>query len=94
LPLRIHIPSPAIAPVPKRWAPVKDANPLLKMQKQVQSVLNKITREKFDRLSQQLLDIPMESFDMLRALVEQVFDKVGEVGCGYTKYMYIYLYTV
>jgi hypothetical protein len=26
--------------------------------------------------SQQLLDIPMESFDMLKALVEQVFNKV------------------
>lgn len=58
-----------------RWTPVKDGSPLIKMAKLVKSILNKMTKEKFDRLSQQLLDIPMDSLAMLKALVEQVFDK-------------------
>ncbi|CAM9440592.1 unnamed protein product [Phaeothamnion confervicola] len=45
------------------------------LQKQVQSVLNKMTREKFDKLAQQMLDIPINSLEMLQKLVELVFEK-------------------
>jgi hypothetical protein len=61
-----------------RWVPTKDNSPLVVMRKQVQGILNKMTKEKFDRLSQQLLDIKIESLDMLSILVEIVFDKAVE----------------
>ena len=37
--------------------------------------MNKMTVEKFDRLSKQLIDIPMESLEMLREVITLIFEK-------------------
>jgi len=43
--------------------------------KQTRSILNKLTREKFGRLSGQLLSIPITSLAMLSEVISTVFDK-------------------
>jgi len=43
--------------------------------KKVKSILNKMTKEKFDRLSQQIIDIPVKSYDLLRMMISNVYEK-------------------
>lgn len=45
------------------------------MSKQVKGILNKMTPQRFEKLSQQLCDIPMESTDMQSELIALVFEK-------------------
>lgn len=62
-----------------RWIPVKSASNLEVAKKKVQSVMNKMTREKFDRLAEQLTNIHMESLEMLQSVIRIIFDKaLGE----------------
>ncbi|GBG27694.1 Eukaryotic translation initiation factor 4G [Hondaea fermentalgiana] len=43
--------------------------------KKVNGILNKLTLEKFDRLSKQMLEIPMKSVKMLKETMAAIFDK-------------------
>ncbi|KAF0698086.1 Aste57867_11272 [Aphanomyces stellatus] len=62
-----------------RWVPMKATSNLEKVSKQVQSIMNKMTNQKFDVLSAQLSEIDMESLDMLSAVITIIFDKaLGE----------------
>ena len=48
-----------------RWIPSKDNSVMAKIEKQLKSLLNKMTKEKFDKLSTQMCDIPIQSYKML-----------------------------
>lgn len=62
-----------------RWIPVKATSGLEAAKKKVYSIMNKMTREKFDRLAVQLTEIDMESLDMLQSVIKILFDKaLGE----------------
>ncbi len=61
-----------------RWKPTKDNTPVEEARKKMQGILNKMTRERFDRLNQQLLNIKIECLEMLNILVDLVFDKAVE----------------
>ncbi|GAB9471261.1 Eukaryotic translation initiation factor 4 gamma [Globisporangium polare] len=62
-----------------RWIPVKATAGLEAAKKKVYSIMNKMTREKFDRLAMQLTDIDMESLEMLQGVITILFDKaLGE----------------
>ncbi len=61
-----------------RWKPTKDNTLVEEARKKMQGILNKMTRERFDRLNQQLIDIKIESLEMLNMLVRLVFDKAVE----------------
>ncbi|GJQ11346.1 hypothetical protein GpartN1_g3137.t1 [Galdieria partita] len=41
----------------------------------VRSILNKLTYEKFDRLYEQILDVKIDSPELLRGIVSEIFDK-------------------
>ena len=55
--------------------PVADTSALTRLNKTVQSLLNKMTKEKFSKLSKQICDIKMESYDMLNLVICKVFEK-------------------
>ncbi|KAG7391086.1 a1-alpha2 repression [Phytophthora pseudosyringae] len=62
-----------------RWIPTKNASTLEVTKKNVNGIMNKMTREKFDRLAGQLTAINMESLEMLQTVIKIIFDKaVGE----------------
>lgn len=62
-----------------RWKPLKAKSNLEESIKIVQGIMNKMTREKFGRLSAQLCALKIESMDMLRAVINLIFDKaLGE----------------
>lgn len=62
-----------------RWVPSKDNSIMAKVEKQVKGLLNKITKEKFDRLAGQLCDIQIKSYDMLTLMIRLVYEKaIGE----------------
>uniref|UniRef100_K3W8C0 MI domain-containing protein n=1 Tax=Globisporangium ultimum (strain ATCC 200006 / CBS 805.95 / DAOM BR144) TaxID=431595 RepID=K3W8C0_GLOUD len=62
-----------------RWIPVKATSGLEAAKKRVYSIMNKMTREKFDRLAGQLTEIDMESLEMLQGVIKIIFDKaLGE----------------
>ena len=58
-----------------RWKPQKATNHLDMVRKTVQGILNKMTKEKFQALSTQLVDIEITSLPVLEILIELVFDK-------------------
>jgi len=67
-----------VAPLIKsenHWRPTKNTNALVVAEKQVKSILNKMTKEKFDRLSEQMLQVPIKSAEILRMMINNVFDK-------------------
>jgi translation initiation factor 4G len=67
-----------VAPLVKsenRWRPKKDANALVVAEKQVKAILNKMTKEKFDKLSTQMCEIPILSYDMLTMMIHNVYEK-------------------
>lgn len=47
-----------------------------KLQKQIRGILNKLTPQKFEKLLQQILDLPIHTEDQLREMVNLVFEKV------------------
>ena len=55
--------------------PSKDNSATAKMEKQVKSILNKMTKEKFDKLSGQMCDIPILSYEMLTLVIKLVYEK-------------------
>lgn len=62
-----------------RWIPVKAASTVEAARKKVQSIMNKMTREKFDKLAGQITEINMDSLEMLQAVIKLLFDKaLGE----------------
>uniref|UniRef100_M4BIW5 MIF4G domain-containing protein n=1 Tax=Hyaloperonospora arabidopsidis (strain Emoy2) TaxID=559515 RepID=M4BIW5_HYAAE len=62
-----------------RWIPTKNTSTLEVTKKNVNGIMNKMTREKFERLAGQLTSINMESLEMLQAVIKIIFDKaVGE----------------
>ena len=67
-----------VAPLVKsenHWKPKKNSSPLVVAEKQVKAILNKMTKEKFDRLAGQMIEIPIISSDMLSMMIDNVFDK-------------------
>ena len=67
-----------VAPLVKsdnRWRPKKDTNTLVVAEKQVKAILNKMTKEKFDKLSTQMCEIPILSYDMLTMMIHNVYEK-------------------
>lgn len=58
-----------------RWIPTKNVSILDVMKKNVNGIMNKMTREKFDRLAGQLTSINMESLEMLQTVIKIIFDK-------------------
>lgn len=57
------------------WRPKKSTSALDIAEKQVKSILNKMTKEKFDRLSQQMIEIPILSYEMLSMIIKEVYEK-------------------
>ena len=67
-----------VAPLVKtdnRWRPQKNVSAFVVAEKKVKSILNKMTKEKFERLSQQMVEIPIQSYAMLTMMIENIFDK-------------------
>lgn len=67
-----------VAPLVKsanHWRPKKSTSVFVIAEKQVKSILNKMTKEKFDRLSEQMMGIPILSSEMLTMMIDNVFDK-------------------
>ena len=58
-----------------RWRPQKNSSPFIVAEKKVKAILNKMTKEKFDRLSEQMIDIPLKSYEVLTMIIENVYDK-------------------
>ena len=58
-----------------RWVPVKDISVVAITEKKVKSVLNKMTKEKFDRLSGQMCEIPISSYETLCKMIHLVYEK-------------------
>lgn len=49
------------------------------VEKQIKSIMNKMTKEKFDKLSGQMCDIPITSYEALTLVIRMVYEKaVGE----------------
>lgn len=44
-------------------------------EKKVKSILNKMTKEKFDKLSSQMIEIPIISSEILTMIIENIYDK-------------------
>lgn len=62
-----------------RWKPAADTSAMVKIEKQVKGILNKMTKEKFDKLSDQMCDIPILSYNMLSMFIKLVYEKaIGE----------------
>jgi hypothetical protein len=58
-----------------RWRPQKNVNSLALAEKKVKSILNKMTKEKFGRLSEQMCEIPLESYETLNMMIRLVYEK-------------------
>ena len=46
--------------------------------KKVKSILNKLTPQKFDKLSQQIMDLPINTEERIKGIIDIIFEKVGE----------------
>eukprot|EP00934_Nitzschia_sp_Nitz4_P002866 Nitzschia sp. Nitz4//scaffold23_size168460//46245//49725//NITZ4_002210-RA/size168460-snap-gene-0.153-mRNA-1//-1//CDS//3329543608//2856//frame0 len=57
------------------WRPKKNVNAVVAAEKAIKSILNKMTKEKFDRLSTQMCDIPISSYEVLALMIGNVFEK-------------------
>ena len=67
-----------VAPLVKsenRWRPQTNTSALVVAEKKVKSILNKMTKEKFARLAQQMVEIPISSYAMLTMMIDNIFDK-------------------
>ena len=58
-----------------RWKPQKDVSAVAVTEKKVKSILNKMTKEKFDRLSVQMTELSIESSQVLQVMINTVFEK-------------------
>ena len=57
------------------WVPKKNTSTLVVSEKKVKSILNKMTKEKFERLSTQMCEIPLESYETLTMILRRVYEK-------------------
>ena len=57
------------------WRPQKNTSALIVAEKKVKAILNKMTKEKFDRLSEQMLEIPLLSYETLNMMINYVYEK-------------------
>eukprot|EP00178_Gracilaria_changii_P019575 TRINITY_DN566_c0_g1_i1.p1 TRINITY_DN566_c0_g1~~TRINITY_DN566_c0_g1_i1.p1 ORF type:complete len:1549 (+),score=274.43 TRINITY_DN566_c0_g1_i1:5513-10159(+) len=58
------------------WKRNKEADDVITAKvKQVRSLLNKLTLEKFDKIFKQIVDIDISSFEMLTSVVKEIFEK-------------------
>ncbi|GKY95874.1 hypothetical protein MPSEU_000548000 [Mayamaea pseudoterrestris] len=67
-----------VAPLVKsenHWRPKKSTSALDIAEKQVMSVLNKMTKEKFAKLSEVMVQIPVTSKEILTMMIDRVYDK-------------------
>lgn len=48
---------------------------MAKVEKQIKGILNKMTKEKFDKLSTQMCEIPILSYEMLTLVIKLVYEK-------------------
>jgi len=58
-----------------RWMPIRDTSALVVTEKKVKSILNKMTKEKFDKLSEEMCNIPILSYEMLTMMIHHVYEK-------------------
>ena len=58
-----------------RWMPKKNSSAFVIAEKKVKSILNKMTKEKFSKLSQQMLEIPLETYEILTMMIVRVYEK-------------------
>lgn len=49
-----------------------------KMKRQVRSFLNKLTVEKFTQISDKMVLLPLENADMLKDMIQLIFDKATD----------------
>ena len=67
-----------VAPLVKsenRWMPQKNNSVMVATEKKVKGILNKMTKEKFGKLSTQMCDIPILSYEMLTMIIHRVYEK-------------------
>jgi translation initiation factor 4G len=67
-----------VAPLVKtenQWKPKKSTSAFDISEKKVKSLLNKMTKEMFDRLSAQMLEIPILTYETLAMMIDHVYDK-------------------
>jgi len=66
---------PLAPPSENRWMPKKDASALAIAEKSVMSILNKMTKEKFGKLSQQMCEIDISSNEILSMMIHCIYEK-------------------
>lgn len=66
---------PPLVKSENHWKPRKNTSALVVAEKQVKSILNKMTKEKFARLSAQMLEIPITTYETLNMMIDNVYDK-------------------
>lgn len=57
------------------WRPKKNTSVFVVAEKQVMSVLNKMTKEKFAKLAEVMVQIPVTSSEILTMMIDRVYDK-------------------
>ena len=73
-----HEPSDDFKPLVKsdnHWKPQKNTSRLVVAEKKVKSILNKMTKEKFQKLAKDMCEIPLESYDILVMIIKKVYEK-------------------
>lgn len=55
--------------------PVKDTSLLAITEKQVRSILNKMTKEKFEKLAEQMIEVPIANYEILTMMIHIVYEK-------------------
>jgi len=72
-----NAPAMALVKADNAWVPSskREEDPKTKKLKRVQGILNKLTPEKFDRLMDQLLDVGIQSAEILQGVIDLLFDK-------------------
>jgi translation initiation factor 4G len=55
--------------------PIKDTSIVTVTEKKVKSILNKMTKEKFEKLSEQMIEIPITSLEILTMMIHHVYEK-------------------
>ena len=58
-----------------RWVPVKSNSTMVLTEKKIKGILNKMTKEKFDKLSAQMCEVPILSYEILAMIIKRVYDK-------------------
>ena len=57
------------------WRPKKNSSVMVVAEKKVKSILNKMTKEKFERLAAQMTEVPILSYEMMSMMIKHIFDK-------------------